>query len=99
MCDCCLTPNKQFVSNIMARTSCMRWDDDLFSASSLKQKSSGRYVAQLGYIILIPSQLIFVLTPNGAYLAVKNQMKQQMLILLLNPKISDVIAVFITVPH
>jgi hypothetical protein len=36
---------------------------DFYSASSLKQQSIGRYVAPLGYIILIPSQPVFVLIP------------------------------------
>ena len=31
---------------------------DLYSASSLKQQSASRYVAQLGHIILIPSQSV-----------------------------------------
>ena len=34
-----------------------------YRVSSLKQKSSGRHVAQLGHIILILSQPIFALTP------------------------------------
>ena len=36
---------------------------DVYSASSLKQQSAGRHVAQLGHIILIPSQPIFALSP------------------------------------
>ena len=36
---------------------------DLYSASSLKQQSAGRYVASLGYIILIPSQPVCALSP------------------------------------
>jgi hypothetical protein len=36
---------------------------DVYSASSLKQQSAGRYVAPLGHIILIPSQSIFALSP------------------------------------
>jgi hypothetical protein len=36
---------------------------DFDSASSLKQQSSGRHVAPLGRIILIPSQPVFALTP------------------------------------
>jgi hypothetical protein len=35
---------------------------DFYSASSLKQQSAGRHVAPIGYIILIPSQSVFVLT-------------------------------------
>jgi hypothetical protein len=36
---------------------------DFNSASSLKQQSSGRHVAPLGHIILIPSQPVFALSP------------------------------------
>ena len=36
---------------------------DIYSASSPKQKSADKYVAQLGYIILIPSQSVFALSP------------------------------------
>jgi hypothetical protein len=36
---------------------------DFYSASSLKQQSTDRHVALLGQIILIPYQLVFVLTP------------------------------------
>jgi hypothetical protein len=56
-------------SYIMARTSYIRWNDgdvrflldqlvklDLYSVNSLKQQSTGRYVAPLGHIILIPCQ-------------------------------------------
>jgi len=32
---------------------------DFNSVSSLKQQSMGRHIAQLGHIILIPSQLVF----------------------------------------
>jgi hypothetical protein len=35
----------------------------LYSASSLKQQSTDRHVATLGYIILIPSHPVFVLSP------------------------------------
>ena len=28
MSDCCLTPNEEFVSCIMVRTICIRWDDN-----------------------------------------------------------------------
>ena len=61
----------------MARTSYFRLDDDdvrfvldqnteldFNSASSLKQQSAGRHVAPLGHIILIPSQIVFALTPS-----------------------------------
>jgi hypothetical protein len=37
---------------------------DIFSASSLKQQSAGRYVAPLGHIILIPSRPVFDLSPD-----------------------------------
>jgi hypothetical protein len=48
--DCCLTPNEQFFSYIMARTSYIQWHDvhfvldqhtelNFYSASSLKQQS------------------------------------------------------------
>jgi hypothetical protein len=53
-----------------------QWDDDEFrfvldqhaeldfySASSLKQQSTGRHVAPLGHIILITSQPVFALSP------------------------------------
>jgi hypothetical protein len=36
---------------------------DFYSASSLKQQSTGRHVAPLRYIILIPSQPVFALSP------------------------------------
>ena len=36
---------------------------DFYSASSLKQQSADRNVAPLGYIILIPSQPVFALSP------------------------------------
>jgi hypothetical protein len=36
---------------------------DFYSASSLKQHSSGRHVAPLGHIILIPSHPVFAFTP------------------------------------
>ena len=36
---------------------------ELYGVSSLKQQSAGRHVAPLGHIILIPSQLIFALSP------------------------------------
>ena len=53
-----------------------QWDDDevrfvldqhaeidFYSASSLKQQSTGRHVAPLGHIILILSKPVFALTP------------------------------------
>ena len=79
--DHCLTPNEQFFSYIMAWTSYFQWNDDdvrfvldqhaeldYYSANSLKQQSSGRHVAPLGHIILIPSQLLLL---NHASLARK----------------------------
>jgi hypothetical protein len=44
---------------------------DFYSVSSLKQQSTGRHVAPLGHIILIPSQPAFLL--NATYLAEKQQ--------------------------
>jgi hypothetical protein len=36
---------------------------DFYSASSLKQQSTGRNVAPLGHIIPIPSQPVFAFSP------------------------------------
>jgi len=36
---------------------------EFYSASSLKQQSTGRHVAPLGHIILIPRQPVFALSP------------------------------------
>jgi len=36
---------------------------DFYSASSLKQQSADTHFAQLGHIILIPSQPVFALSP------------------------------------
>jgi len=36
---------------------------DFYSASSLKQQSSGRHIAPPGHIILIPSYPVFALSP------------------------------------
>ena len=36
---------------------------DFYSANSLKQHSTGRHVAPLGHITLIPSQPVFALFP------------------------------------
>ena len=36
---------------------------DFYSAISLKEHSTGRHVAPLGHIILIPSQQVFALSP------------------------------------
>ena len=38
-------------------------ESDFYSASSLKQQSTGRHVAPLGHIILNPSQPVFALSP------------------------------------
>jgi len=46
-------------TEIMVRISYIPRDSDairFYSASSLKQKSAGRYVTPLGHIILLPSQ-------------------------------------------
>jgi hypothetical protein len=53
-----------------------QWDDDELrfvldhhaeldfnSASSLKQRYAGRYVAPIGHIIMIPSQQVFAYSP------------------------------------
>jgi hypothetical protein len=74
--DYCLTPTQQFFSYIMTRISYFQWNYDevhfvldqhaeldFYSASSLKQQSTGRRVAPLGHIILISSQQIFALSP------------------------------------
>ena len=68
--------SEQYTSYVMARTSYIRRDDDdvrsvleqhvqldVYSASSLKQQSSGRHVAPLKHIILIPNQPVFGLHP------------------------------------
>ena len=36
---------------------------DFYSVNSLKQQSAGGHVTPLEYIILIPSQPVFILTP------------------------------------
>ena len=72
MSDCCLTPNEQFFSDIMAKTNYIRLDDnnvhfeldqhaklDFYSVNSLKQQSACRHVAPLRHIILIPCQPVF----------------------------------------
>jgi hypothetical protein len=76
--DYCLVQMQQFLSYmyIMARTSYIQWNDDdvcfvlnqhaeldFYSASPLKQLSTGNHVVLLGRIILIPSQPVFALTP------------------------------------
>jgi hypothetical protein len=73
------TPNEQFFTYIMPRTSNIFLlddnDDDIrfvldqhaeldfYSASSLKQQSTAKHVDPLGHIILILSQPVFVVTP------------------------------------
>ena len=73
----CLTPIEQFFSAISWREQITFWwnendvrlvldhnaELDFHSTSSLKQHSAARHVASLGYIILIPSQLVFAITP------------------------------------
>jgi len=48
-------PNEQFLSYIMARTSCITWNNDalldLYRASSLEQQFTGKHVAPLEHII------------------------------------------------
>jgi hypothetical protein len=69
-------PTQQFFSYIMTRTSLIWWDGDdvhfvqdqyakfdFYSASSLKQQSTGRHVAPLRHIILILNQSVFAFTP------------------------------------
>ena len=77
----------QFYSYIMARTSYifMTWwwsplvlkhaDLDFYSTSSLKQQSTGRHVAPLGHIILIPSQPVFVLTGSNPLLPITSSIR------------------------
>jgi hypothetical protein len=48
----------------MMMVSVLYWTNtylDIYSASSLKQQYTGRHVVSLGHIILIQSQIIFVL--------------------------------------
>ena len=69
--DCCLTPNEQFFSNIMVRTSNLQWNDDnvryaldakldFYSASILKPQVD---VSLHSHIILFPSQPVFAFSP------------------------------------
>ena len=74
--DCCLMPNEQFSAIIT-----FWWDDDdnvhfvpnqhgklhFYSASILKQQSTGTHVAPFEHIILNPCQPVFALTPWIAY--------------------------------
>ena len=68
--------SEQFFTYNMERTSYSRCDDNdvcfvldqlpelnFYSASSMKQQSTGRHVAPLGHIVLVPSQTLLVLTP------------------------------------
>ena len=75
MSNCRLTPNEQYFSYIMVSTRTYVWRDDIlctrptrlvgfYSACSLKQQFSGRHVALLGHIILIPNRPVFPLTPE-----------------------------------
>ena len=54
-----------FNEKMMGSAFILNQHDKLFfySASALKQQSADRHVASLGYIILIPSQPIFALSP------------------------------------
>jgi len=70
-----LSPNEQFVSYIMVKTSYIQWDDYVcfvldqhiwlafYTASSVKLQSACRPFAPLRHIILIQSQPVFALTP------------------------------------
>ena len=82
MIDYYLTPNEQYFSYTMTRTSYIRWGDndirfvldqhawfDFYSASSMKRQLIGKYISSLGHIILISSQSVF--TPSAARLAEK----------------------------
>ena len=68
--------NAIFFSNVMARTSYIRWDEDdvrfvldqhtkldFYCASLLKQQPMGNHVAPLGHIIMILSKAVIVFTP------------------------------------
>ena len=59
--NCCLTPCEKLFSYIMERTSyiLMRWCP--LYISLLKQQSAGRHITPSGHIILILSQLVFLL--------------------------------------
>jgi hypothetical protein len=74
--DCSLTQIQQFLAILWREKVNFQWDDDevrfvldqraeldFHSASSLKQQSADRHVAPLEHIILIPSQLVFALSP------------------------------------
>ena len=69
-----ILPSEQYVRYILARmgyTKCWDGDDvlfildqhgevDIYNASTLKQQSTGRHVAPLGHIVMIPSHAIIV---------------------------------------
>ena len=73
--DCCLTPNEQFFSNIMVRTSNLQWNDDTvcyalhvdakldFYSAIILIETAGRCVTTLCHIILFPGQPIFAFSP------------------------------------
>ena len=74
--DCCLTPMQNFAAISWREQVYFQWNDDevrfvldtnaeldFYSASSLKQQYTGRHVAPLGHIILIPSQPVLALSP------------------------------------
>ena len=84
--DCCLTIIQQFLTAISWREQVnFQWDDDahfvldqhaeldFYIACSLKQQFTGRHIAPLRHIILIPSRPVFALSPNAAGLAEKQQ--------------------------
>jgi hypothetical protein len=85
--DYCLTPNEQFSSYFMARTSYFEWNDDeirflldqhteldLYSASWLKQQSAGRHVIPNSDTLIgfKANQFLFLLL-NGVCFAEKQQ--------------------------
>ena len=74
--DRCLTPNEKLISYIITRTSYIQWNDDhvrfvlnqhalidRYIACSLTEQSTGRHVALLWHIMLIPTQPVFIFTP------------------------------------
>ena len=68
--DCCLTPNEQVFSYIMARTSyitnvlrVIQDKLDFYSVRSLKQQLAGKHVAPLEHIILIPRKPVLAFSP------------------------------------
>ena len=81
--ECCFTPNKQLFGYIMTKTGYIQWNDDdarfeleqcdLYSISSLKQKSTDKLVAPLVHIILTSSQPVFACSFSLKYLTEKHQ--------------------------